>query len=995
MAASNTIDSFRHSISSIFHQAQFSMANHHKNCISLYKLHMRTVGLCNAATSKTARMYKEAFDDVFIDMISRVLPVKSGSPTAERVIKFIRSYVRLLLEKDEGEGETFSANFMLRLIRWLLEGFSAKDTTVRYRAVSLVQILVIHLKGLDEDTYNILCQSMIERSRDKESNIRVSAIAALSKLVIGEEPVHIPEDQPSIMEIMLESLCYDPSPEVRHATLQHIPVIARTLPVILTRSRDVDPSVRKLLFSAILSSAIGRSKYSTPDPTADFLLYPQQLTLAQREKVVREGLDDKDASVQVAAAQMLAEWFDNLRQDGDNVSVTDKLLEFARLFDVAAPEGIDIVDRGMRSLFDTNPDILREVHFDAKYWNMLTPESAFLTRVFLTHCRENNKDALLDSAGFPDVTTLAYYLQDSFNALLDAMEEIEDARLTVASGRVDGDDDGDEELDRKEDAVLERTVVAGELLRTMEGCDFADETGRRKVFAVVREMLAHDSFPEGLMDPCMDVLKATAPSERELIRIVVEIVTELRDPVDDYLNDGASTFRDRRASLASTSSSQSSVKSLPLRPPKSRSEMTAKERTKADATDMRCLALCNAMLSRMNGTFDENSTLGGVLADLILPSVNSTELHVRERGVITLGLCGLIAKELAMSSFQLLLNEAKKSPESLKIKILHVIFDFLSVHDQELLFGSKEKVEKVICFLLQTLENEESSAVQAVACLGISKLMLSKRITDERVLTSLLLAFISPMSAANPTLKQCLEYFLPAYCYSSRENQSRMQTVAMAAYDQARRIYEVVEEDDDVITPYQFGLCLVEWTDPRQLNGADEQGIGEDDTHLHLAVDFLQGLYETERTDEDRKTICQLLENLYLPNEPAELPLLLLNVLLQDIERDAIREATTKKLVDQFRSRFMKRYRKRVEQLDPTQYQDNATFRKMCTHIKRHLKQVISPITGNPDDDKENDDATPCAVTPPRKHPRAAKRNISPTLPLPSPARKRAARHQE
>ena len=44
-------------------------------------------------------------------------------------------------------------------------------------------------------------------------------------------------------------------------------------------------------------------------------------------------------------------------------------------------------------------------------------------------------------------------------------------------------------------------------------------------------MLAHDLFPESLMDLSLDVLKETTPSERDIIRIVVEIINELRDSV--------------------------------------------------------------------------------------------------------------------------------------------------------------------------------------------------------------------------------------------------------------------------------------------------------------------------------------------------------------------------------------------------------------------------------------------------------------------------------
>ena len=41
--------------------------------------------------------------------------------------------------------------------------------------------------------------------------------------------------------------------------------------------------------------------------------------------------------------------------------------------------------------------------------------------------------------------------------------------------------------------------------------------------------------------------------------------------------------------------------------------------------------------------------------------------------------------------------------------------------------------EKIIEFFLHVLENEESGKVQALLCIGISKLMLSGMITEDRV----------------------------------------------------------------------------------------------------------------------------------------------------------------------------------------------------------------------------------------------------------------------
>jgi Nuclear condensing complex subunits, C-term domain len=41
-------------------------------------------------------------------------------------------------------------------------------------------------------------------------------------------------------------------------------------------------------------------------------------------------------------------------------------------------------------------------------------------------------------------------------------------------------------------------------------------------------------------------------------------------------------------------------------------------------------------------TFDENPTLDGILAELIIPAVKSKDSAMRERGMIALGLCCLI-----------------------------------------------------------------------------------------------------------------------------------------------------------------------------------------------------------------------------------------------------------------------------------------------------------------------------------------------------------------
>lgn len=51
------------------------------------------------------------------------------------------------------------------------------------------------------------------------------------------------------------------------------------------------------------------------------------------------------------------------------------------------------------------------------------------------------------------------------------------------------------------------------------------------------DMLAHPQLPPGLIERCLDIMKEIMPSERDLIRVVVEIVVELRDGEPDEQND--------------------------------------------------------------------------------------------------------------------------------------------------------------------------------------------------------------------------------------------------------------------------------------------------------------------------------------------------------------------------------------------------------------------------------------------------------------------------
>src|SRR5258705_393859 len=99
----------------------------------------------------------------------------------------------------------------------------------------------------------------------------------------------------------------------------------------------------------------------------------------------------------------------------------------------------------------------------------------------------------------------------------------------------------------------------------------------------------------------------------------------------------------------------------------------------------------------------------------------------------------------------------------------------------------------------------------------------------------LALLYISPTTANNQELRQCLAYFFPLYSYSSPINQSRVQSVRvykifiylvadffshskifMTTFDYASRLYEDLEDDQEMITPYHLGLLMVDWSNPQK-----------------------------------------------------------------------------------------------------------------------------------------------------------------------------------
>ena len=130
-------------------------------------------------------------------------------------------------EGGDNDDESTATRFTYRLLKHFLKGFEAKDKNVRYRVVCFVAEVISHLGELEcvlfpfcrvfiksfvsEDIYNTLQTALLERVRDKESFIRVQAVAALAKICGSEDIGELAEDEQTSTEVLEDLLAHDPS----------------------------------------------------------------------------------------------------------------------------------------------------------------------------------------------------------------------------------------------------------------------------------------------------------------------------------------------------------------------------------------------------------------------------------------------------------------------------------------------------------------------------------------------------------------------------------------------------------------------------------------------------------------------------------------------------------------------------------------------------------------------------------------------------------------
>ncbi|SJX60507.1 related to Condensin complex subunit 3 [Sporisorium reilianum f. sp. reilianum] len=938
-----------------FQQAQHSLANHRKNIVSLHRIHLKVSAITEIGSDGHLRPIGEkVFNQVFVGCLDRVLPIKKGVPNADRICKFVAGYVAYAQEQfrlqaraekaaerkaarlpedddDEEEEDTTATRFTTLLIKHLIKGSVSKNKNVRLRCCGCIALLMNGVEALDEDMFQRLKTFLLDRARDKESSIRTQAVIALSKLQVNDDEED-DDDSQEIRQALIETLRFDSSGEARRAALWDINPSRENMPLLLERLRDIEPINRRCVYLGSLSMLL-KAQTKALEGAAPSQAGPSRLGLDidSAGEVVRIGMGEREPSVKRAAQKLITAWFDACGGD---------LVVFLNQFDVVASKHIE---SALISILEARPALVAQVSFDAdEFWANLSPSTAFLARVFVDYFKRTKNDRRLEEC-LPVVTALAFRIEKEYGELVQLIKQYNEMAKSALVP--------EDEVEIALFTIRNKTFVVSQLLGIGLASDYGDEAGRNKMFILIREMISDIELPEDLVPASLDVLfKLT--TQKDFMRIIVEIVLDLG------VEDEADALDYDESEVDDTMS----VDGTPLARKKPRKSIRSKESSTsaqdALATEHRCLTIVRAMLERVVGALQENTAFHGLIPQLIAPAVRSKDASVRELGLVCLGLCCLLDRKLALDSFPLFLDQVQRADGQIKLRAVQAVFDLLINHTIPYLCsrnpaGEDMAKRQIISYLLSLLEDEDT-AIQSAACEGMAKLMLTGMVDDDEALKSLVLIYMSPETVDNQELRQCLSYFLPVYCGSSSRNQRRLQRVFVSVLLVLTEVYEEKDEDQEMVTPTQVGLQLLDWTDPDKVMMRPGQ-VRDEAVHVDVAIDLIKAMYSIADTKEckDRKVMCQLLGKLYLPEELDDAKVQEVLIVLTGLHAlNPITDTVTKNALGRFETAFAKAYPAQVEagldqvDLDSTPAFDN--LKSFFAEIQVDVADVIERYAESP-----------------------------------------------
>ncbi|KAF2111219.1 nuclear condensing complex subunit [Lophiotrema nucula] len=903
-------NALRTQICMVFADAQKTTATQRKLVVNLRKIQE---ACCYEPQDAKKQKLRESFDfdeaefnAEVLRCVLRVLPVKKSEPVGDRVIRFLAMFLKHATEKDNaihGDEDEYpdtpSSRLVSHILENVMEATDKKEKTIRFRAAQTVAYVINNLDHVDTDVFARVRDGLMMRLRDKEPSVRVQAVLGLHKLVGNDEDE---DEEEQILSRLMDILQNDPSADVRRTLLLNINFSTETLPWLLERARDLDPSTRRALYGKLLP-VLG-----------DF----RNLRLVQREKLLRWGIRDRDEMVRKATARLFStNWLEccaetynptpEAERTAGEVSppTMEGLLELLERIDVVSSgqEG-GMASEVMREFWDNRPDYLNFVTFDDDYWNDFSAESAFLLRSFNDYCQasdDSSVQSLLDDK-LMEVQRIAVFMENNLNMLIEQVHEV--ALL----------EEGDNTLDEQ---LADREFIVEQLLHIANTLDYTDEVGRRQMFNLMKESLARPQLPEECTKLAIEALRTICGNreegEREFCTVIQEAIAEVRDTIADEPaeepEDANDSFHSAQSEI-SDSGSDSTIGSTIVVKPRSKAkkqeeldpEAEEEKRIRQIMVYLKCLHITQCMLQNVHFERDleTNAALRTMLNTLIVPAVRNPEKLIRERGLVCLGLCALLSKNLAQSNLQLFMACYTQGVghDTLQLSALQILSDLLITYPSLLAppIPDADQTEDDPAPVNEFLNPLTKLFIKAfkhanptfslTACTAVSKLLLLGILPEPQttdVLKAFVLAYFNPEKASNEwsAVRQALSYFLPVFCHSKPSNALLMSQLCVYIVQKLLAFRDEPEEDPEEVMvgwPIIAGH-LAEWTDGRRVVGATEMGLdgktelvqNAEASHVLLATELLERALSNNCSKDERKPLLILLSKLHIsPAAPSK-----------------------------------------------------------------------------------------------------------------------------
>ncbi|KAL1460981.1 hypothetical protein WDU94_012915 [Cyamophila willieti] len=398
-------------------------------------------------------------------------------------------------DNEDSEDDDEPNHPLLRYIFFFLfEINNVEDPLIRYRVCFLLAKLLAECSQIDDDIFDELSRTMLDRIQDKVASVRVQAVNAVYKLQDKTNP------ECPIKAAFKFHLAVDPSADVRRSVVRYIAINADTVSVILGRLDDTSDKVRKHLYLSIAKQNINN------------------FTIRQRQTFIQKGLQDRNPAVRSAVENtLLPVWFSRKSHD---------YLEFlnsvdVEVFEKPALQALEILAKKdeKRSFAEQFESLLNDRYLIPL--DQITPNKTlfwrFVTSYLAKEDRAGDEETLLeeDDQKLPKLTDFSKYIRAYY---LNKEKEVEVWKQ------------------------MQTDFNLIQLLTIVKLYDFKDEVGRSHIEQLCIDLLKcpHVTASE-LITAIVELFALVVRSDDTRLNIIAEVISDLREPLVNPVDDSPGT----------------------------------------------------------------------------------------------------------------------------------------------------------------------------------------------------------------------------------------------------------------------------------------------------------------------------------------------------------------------------------------------------------------------------------------------------------------------